>query len=354
MSAAALEATLDHEQVVVRSGRRTGLPVMIAVHSTRLGPAVGGVRIARYASPADAFVDCLRLSRGMTYKAAAVGNGTGGGKAVVPLLPSGPQQLDEALRDGLLMDLAEVVHELDGAYHVAPDVGSSTADMLRIRRRTPYVGGYSTTENGLGATTFGTAAGVEHAMLATAEHLWGTADLHGRDVVVVGFGAVGQELTRRLVAAGAKVRATDIDLTRRPAAETAGAQWVELDGAYTLETQILAPCALGGVFTSELAAALRCRAVVGSANNQLATDEVAADLAKAGIVWAPDFVANAGGVMYGTGVELHHLSPEQSRDRLKSIQSTTAEILRQSDEEATTTLAAANRIAERALAAAGQ
>ncbi|MET8537441.1 Glu/Leu/Phe/Val dehydrogenase dimerization domain-containing protein [Streptomyces sp. NPDC005065] len=353
MSSLTLETTLDHEEVVVRQGRRTGLPVIIAIHSTRLGPAVGGMRIARYASPTDALVDCLRLSRGMTYKAAAVRNGTGGGKSVVPLLPGGPQHLDGGLRDGLLLDVAELVHALDGAYYVAPDVGTSSADIQLMRRRTPYVGGYTATDDGLGTTTFGTAAGVEHAMTAAAEHLWGTPQLQGRDVVVIGFGGVGHELTKRLIAQGARVRATDVDPERRLVVKETGAQWVDLDSAYTLEADILAPCALGGVLTSQLLGSLRCRAIVGSANNQLAHDGVAEELAQAGITWAPDFVANAGGVMYASGLELHQLTPAQSLQRLASIRTTTVQVLQESAKEATTTLAIANRIVEDVLAAAG-
>jgi leucine dehydrogenase len=353
MPSRTLETTLDHEAFLVRQGRRSGLPVIIAIHSTRLGPAVGGMRIARYDSPADALVDCLRLSRGMTYKAAAVRNGTGGGKTVVPLLPGGPQRLDGQLREALLLDVAELVHDLNGAYYVAPDVGTSSADIQLMRRRTPYVGGYSATADGLGATTFGTAAGVEHAMNATAAHLWGTPHLRGRDVVVIGFGGVGHELTKRLLAQGAHVRATDVDPERRSAVETSGAQWVELDGAYTLQTDILAPCALGGAFTSELVGSLRCRAIVGSANNQLAHDAVAQDLTQARITWAPDFVANAGGVMYASGLELHQLTPKQSLQRLASIEEATARVLEDSANEATTSLAVAHRLAEHVLTAAG-
>jgi leucine dehydrogenase len=353
MSSFVLETTLDHEEVAVRQGRRTSLPIIIAIHSTRLGPAVGGMRVARYASPVEALVDCLRLSRGMTYKAAAVRNGTGGGKSVVPLLPGGPQHLDGSLREALLLDVAELVHDLGGAYFVAPDVGTSSADIQLMRRRTPYVGGYTSMEDGLGTTTFGTAAGVEHAMNAAAEHLWGVPQLQGREVVVIGFGGVGHELTKRLIAQGARVRATDTDPERRRVVEETGAQWVDLEGAYTLETDILAPCALGGVLTSQLVGSLRCRAVVGSANNQLAHDGVAEELTKAGITWAPDFVANAGGVMYASGLELHQLTPAQSLDRLASIGTTTAQVLRESANDATTPLAVANRIAEAALAATG-
>ncbi|MGW2689954.1 Glu/Leu/Phe/Val dehydrogenase dimerization domain-containing protein [Streptomyces sp. NPDC001414] len=352
MASFALETTLDHEEVKVRQGRRTGLPVIIAVHSTRLGPAVGGMRITRYTSPVDALADCLRLSRGMTYKAAAVRNGTGGGKCVVPLLPGGPQELDGDLRQGLLLDVAELVHGLGGAYFVAPDVGTTSADIQLMRRRTPYVGGYTSTDDGLGATTFGTAAGVEHAMNAAAEHLWGAPDLQGRDVVVIGFGGVGHELTRRLITRGARVRATDVDPARRMAVEATGAAWVDLQGAYTLKTDILAPCALGGVLTSQLVGSLHCRAIVGSANNQLAHDEVAEELTKANITWAPDFVTNAGGVMYASGLELHRLTPVQSLQRLASIGTTTTQVLRQSADEGRTPLAVANRIAEDALSAA--
>ena len=347
-----LEVALDHEEVAVRQGRRTGLPVIVAVHSTLLGPAVGGLRIAPYATPLDAMADCLRLSRGMTFKAASVDNGTGGGKAVVPLLPGGPRAVDGALRRSVLLDVAEVVHGLDGRYHVAPDVGTGSADMRLIRGRTPYVGGYTFESDGMGATTCGTAYGVEHAMLSTAEHRWGTRDLAGRSVAVIGFGGVGELLATLLIARGAAVTATDINPARRTVAESLGATWVPVDDPYVADVDILAPCALGGVFTSELVGRLRCRAIVGSANNQLANDMVADELTSAGIVWSPDFVTNAGGVMYGTGIELHGMSRAAANERLAVIGSSITDILRRSQRRGVSTLSAAYELANAHLSAA--
>ncbi len=347
-----LDATIDHEEVVIRKGERTGLPVIVAVHSTLLGPALGGVRLTRYDSPVDAVIDALRLSRGMTFKAAASDNGTGGGKAVVPLLPGGPQNLEGQRRKSLLLDIADVVHSLDGRYIVAPDVGTGPADMVAMRMRTPFVGGHSVTGDGLPATTYGTAGGVERAVLATARHLWHTSDLDGRSVAVIGFGAVGRRLTESLLARGAKVTTTDIDGSLREAAEELGATWIPLERAYEAEVDILAPCALGGSLTPALVPRLRCAAIVGSANNQLSTDSVAELLQKQQVVWTPDFIANAGGILYASGLELQRLPHDQAEARLDRIEDATSRTLERSAREGVTTLAAAYDIARDRLAAA--
>jgi leucine dehydrogenase len=340
-SSSKLEVSLDHEEVLVRPGVRTGLPIIVGIHSTRLGPAVGGLRITRYSSATDAVVDCLRLSRGMTLKAAAVDNGTGGGKSVVPLLPGGPQELTGGIREALLLDVADVVHSLNGRYHVAPDVGTGPTDMRRIRRRTPYVGGWDFASAGLPLTTLGTAAGVELAMLAAAAEAWGSEDIAGKRVTVVGYGGVGRRLAELLQNRGAEVTVSDIDATLRETAVGNGHKWTDLDGAYTLETDILAPCALGGFLTHELTSRIRAKVVVGSANNQLAEDTVAEALRAAGILWVPDFIANAGGLMYANGIEMHGLSKEESQDRLSRIAEAATRSLRRSRDEGITPLQAA-------------
>ncbi|MEU3986175.1 Glu/Leu/Phe/Val dehydrogenase dimerization domain-containing protein [Streptomyces sp. NPDC026672] len=347
-----LEATLDHEEVVVRKGARTGLPVIVAVHSTLLGPALGGLRVTTYDSPADAVVDALRLSRGMTFKAASVDNGTGGGKAVVPLLPGGPRRLDGQFRTSVLLDLADVVDSLGGRYVTAPDVGTGPAEMAVVRTRTSHVGGYTTMPDGGPATTFGTAGGVERAILATARHLWRSTDLTGRELVVIGFGGVGRALTRMLLERGAKVAASDIDGSLRAPAEELGASWVPLEQAYEADVDLVVPCALGGVLTPELVPRLRCRAIVGCANNQLSSDSVAELLRAKGVLWAPDFVSNAGGILYASGREIGRLTHEQAVDRLGRIEETTLQVLARSEREGVTTLAAAYDVARERLARA--
>ncbi|MET7690539.1 Glu/Leu/Phe/Val dehydrogenase dimerization domain-containing protein [Streptomyces sp. NPDC005483] len=347
-----LDATIDHEEVVIRRGERTGQPVIVAIHNTKLGPALGGVRLTRYDSPVSAVVDVLRLSRAMTFKAAASNNGTGGGKSVVPLLPGGPPRVDGQFRTSLLLDVADVVHSLGGRYIVAPDVGTGPTEMRTMRMRTPYVGGYTITAEGIPATTHGTAGGVERALLATAQHLWGTTNLDGRTIAVIGFGAVGRSLTEKLIKRGATVSTTDIDESLREQAEAVGATWIPLDTAHEAEVDILAPCALGGTLTPTLVPRLRCKAFVGSANNQLSTDSVAGSLRERNIIWTPDFIANAGGILYASGIELQHLTPEQADHRLDEIAETTTRALERSDRDGVTTLAAAYDLARERLAAA--
>lgn len=215
--------------------------------------------------------------------------------------------------------------------------------MRTMRMRTPYVGGYTITPEGIPATTHGTAGGVERALLATVQHLWGTTDLDGRTVAVIGFGAVGRSLTEKLIKRGATVSTTDIDESLREQAEAIGATWIPLDTADEAEVDILAPA---------LIPRLRCKAIVGSANNQLSTDSVAGSLRERNIIWTPDFIANAGGILYASGIELQHLTPEQADHRLDEIAETTTRALECSHRDGVTTLAAAYDLARERLAAA--
>lgn len=298
----------DHEHLQLKPGKRTGLPIMIAIHSTLLGPAIGGLRIKHYEYSIDGLNDCLRLSEAMTYKAAAINSGTGGGKAVVPL-PIGFELTPER-REALLLDVAEHIHALNGAYFAGPDVGTGPNDMDFMYRRTPWIGGRSREAGGAGGTTFGTFAGVDSALRAAVATTFGRDSMAGLKVSILGLGGVGSLLARQLAVEGVKLTVTDIDESQRELATELGAHWLAPDDALQTQCDLLMPCALGGVFNETTVTALQCRLICGAANNQLAHDSVARLLNLRGIAYVPDFIANAGGLMYAVAVELHHRSEE--------------------------------------------
>jgi glutamate dehydrogenase/leucine dehydrogenase len=330
-----------HEQVVWCRHQPSGLRAVIALHSTALGPALGGVRFKPYATEDEALRDVLRLSRGMTYKNAAAGLDLGGGKAVIIGDP-------RALRsEALFRAYGRFVHGLSGRYLTAEDVGTTIDDMALIRRETPYVTGTATQLGGYGDPSPATAVGVLHAMGAVAERLWGDDDLTGRHVVVSGVGKVGGALAGHLVEAGAKVTVADIDPGRVGAVASAiGADVVAPADAHTVPCDVFSPCALGAVLTAATIPELRCAAVVGSANNQLGEEADAERLAQAGIVYVPDFVANAGGVI-NIAEELRGYDADRALHAVGAIRATTAAVLATAGAEGITTEAAANRIAER-------
>lgn len=282
-----------HEQVVFIADAPSGLRAVIAVHSTALGPSLGGIRFWRYASEADAVADVLRLSEAMTLKAAAAGLHQGGGKAVV--LVDDP---DEPRSVELLHALGRAIDELGGRYLAAEDVGATTRDMDVIDEVTPWVTGVSDERGGSGDPSPLTAVGVVAAMRATLTEMDGSPDLAGRRVAVQGVGHVGSHLVALLTAAGAEVVVADINEERaRSIAALHGADVVTAVDVLEVECDVLAPCALGGVIGDDEVPRLRCRAVCGAANNQLVAADVDDALAARGILFAPDFVANAGGII---------------------------------------------------------
>ena len=270
-----------------------------------LGPALGGVRMWRYPDLEAAVADALRLARGMTLKAAAAGLDLGGGKGVV-WTAERPRALSPALRHEILLDFGDLVESLDGRYVTAEDVGTGSADMTTIATRTRHVVGLPAEAGGVGDPSPFTAAGVDAAMRACAERRFGTSDLRGLSVVVIGLGHVGARLAERLADAGARLTVTDVDPGKREFARRLGADWIEPEDAVTASCDILAPCALGGVISAANASAIRAAIVCGAANNQLTDDELAVHLAQRGIVYAPDFLANSGGLITCYG-ELHDL-----------------------------------------------
>ncbi len=284
--------TPSHEEVLRVSDAATGLVAFIAIHSTQLGPAAGGLRMKPYASEEAALTDALRLSHGMTFKNAAAGLPLGGGKAVI----MGDPATDKS--DALLAAFGSAIAALRGRYWTAEDMGMSPADMAVIASATRFVAGLPDGEFASGDPSPVTAKGIFNAIRCTAKHRFGSADLSGRHVAVQGLGHVGWDLTAQLHAAGAKLTVADIDPARaNEAAERFGAEVLDPTQIVTAKADILAPCAIGGILNPETIPLLQVKAVAGGANNQLATPADGDALQKRGILYAPDYVANAGGII---------------------------------------------------------
>ncbi len=338
---------LDHEELVVRRGRRTGATVIVAIHSTVLGPALGGVRMWPYDLPADGVGDALRLARGMTHKAAAAGLDLGGGKGVI-CSPSGNGSVSPVLRREMLLDFADLVESAEGRYITAEDVGVGPEDMVAIAECTNHVTGLPPAAGGTGDPSPFTAMGVEAAMRACVAHRRGTSELRGLGVVVLGLGHVGSRLAMRLAEAGARLTVSDTDTRKRALAARLGARWVEPGEGVTTACDVLAPCALGGVIDRSTAGKLRAEIVCGAANNQLAAEELAEVLAARGILYAPDFIANAGGLI-NVYRELHGYDEDWAREHALGIEETIGRILFAAAARGLTPLAAAYEIARERL-----
>jgi leucine dehydrogenase len=307
----------EHEQLVVRTGRRSGMTTMVALHSTAAGPAVGGCRMKAYAEITDAVTDVLRLSRAMTLKCAAAGLPHGGAKSVIVV----DRPLTPELRRAVLLDHADLINEFGGAYRAGPDVGTGPDDMLVFRERTPYAYCLPEEHGGTGSSSGPTARGVLAALRAAAQHVFGTSDLTGRKVVISGFGSVGELIARNLT--GADVIVSDVDERRR----TGEFGWVQPELAYRTPADVLVPAAVGGVLSPEVVRELDVRLVVGPANNQLTDDGVADLLAERGIVWVPDHVASAGGVIYTLAREDDGADHETALKRVDAIEETVRRLL---------------------------
>ena len=281
-----------HEQVLYGSDPESGLKAIIAIHDTALGPSLGGTRFYPYEDEAAALTDVLRLSEGMTLKAAAAGLDLGGGKAVI----IGDPRRDKSER--LFRAFGRIVDSLQGRYITAEDVGTTTDDMEWIRRETRWALGTPVSEGGSGDPSPATARGLHAALKAVAEHLWGDRDLSHRRIAVQGVGKVGYAFVRLLTEERAEVIVADIsdEAVDRAVAEL-GAKSVPLEEISAVDCDVFSPCALGAVLNERTIPGLACEAVVGSANNQLATEADADRLEQRGILYAPDFVVNAGGLI---------------------------------------------------------
>jgi leucine dehydrogenase len=294
-----------------------------------------------YGDTREAIRDALRLSRAMTFKSAVAGLPLGGGKGVI-MLPPGAHALAPERRRDALLDFGDGVAQLDGRYVTAEDVGTSDGDMTVIAERTEHVAGLALERGGSGDPSPWTALGVETAIRVAAERTWGSGDLSGRSIAVVGLGHVGGRLARGLVAGGARLIVADVAPAKRALADELGADWAEPAEALRAEVDIVAPCALGGVIDHETIPTLRCRVVAGAANNQLASEELAGELRARGILWVPDFVANAGGIInISVELEPNGYDPERARERVIAIGDTVRAVLEEAEANGTDTLVAA-------------
>ncbi|WP_308190213.1 Glu/Leu/Phe/Val dehydrogenase dimerization domain-containing protein [Amycolatopsis sp. GM8] len=336
-----------HEQVIFCQDERSGLRAIIGIHHTGLGPALGGTRFYPYRSEQAALADVLRLSEGMTYKAAAVGLPLGGGKCVIigdPLVRKTPE---------LLHAYGRFVDSLAGRYITAADLGTTAEDMDEVGTATRHVVGRTEQAGGSGDTGWSTAYGVFQAMRAAAAVQWGTTGLAGRTVGVEGAGKVGYHLIGLLTAAGAQVVVTDPAdgaLQRIRAAYDS----VRVSSAVIEDPiDVYAPCALGSTLTPASANALRASVVCGAANNQLQDRTVAATLADRGVVWVPDYIANAGGLIQANGERLGK-SPQDVRADIEAISTSVTDVIVQAGQTGVTTAAVADAMARQRLARAAR
>lgn len=326
-----------HERVLFCRDPEAGYRGVIAIHSTAAGRAAGGTRLWPYASEEAAVEDALRLSRGMTYKNVMAGLPLGGGKSVIFSEPG----MD---REAVFRAHGRFVESLGGRYVTAEDVGTSPADMEVIRRETEHVAGIVSDPSPR------TAHGVVRAMQAAAFHRWGSDDLTGRTVAIQGCGNVGFHLALELHGLGARLVVTDLDAGRvRRTVEATGAQAMGLDEILDVEADVLAPCALGGILSPETVPRLRVEIVAGAANNQLRDPEDGDRLRNRDILYVPDYVANAGGVIGGCA-ELLGWSGAEMKERVERIYDTLLEVLRLAGEQDVPPHAAADRLVERRLA----
>jgi leucine dehydrogenase len=337
-----------HERMEAVRGPRSGLFVVVALHSSVLGSAIGGARLWTYPHWHDAVGDALRLSAAMTRKNAVAGLDSGGGKAVLALEPG--TTLDADRRRAAFLDLGDVVETFGGLYRTAEDVGSSTTDMLVVRERTRHVVGLPSSAGGAGDPSGATAAGVFESIRATLERVTGAPDVVGRHVVVSGLGHVGGRLAGRLYEAGARLTVTDVDPSKRSLARELGATWAEPGTEHLVPADVFAPAGVGGVLTTEVIDALAAAAVCGPANNPLASHDGGDRLAARGILYAPDFVVNAGGVIYLDLESKRAGTHEEILGRVAGIGDTLRGVYDAAERRGVTPLEAADALAEERLA----
>jgi len=343
-------AESGHEQVVFCHDKPTGLRAIIAIYSTALGPGLGGTRFYPYASEAEAVHDALELSRGMAYKNALAGLDNGGGKAVI----WGDPEKDKT--EPLLRAYGRFVESLGGRYYTACDVGTYVRDMDVVARETRFVTGRSEANGGAGDSSVLTAYGVFQGMRAAAEHQWGTTSLSGRTVGIAGLGKVGKHLTKHLLDDGASVVATDVSERALAWARENYPQVTlvaDADALIREPIDVYAPCALGGALSDDTVPVLRATIVAGAANNQLAHPGIEKLLAERGVLYAPDYVVNSGGVIQ-VADEIHGFNFERAKLRAAGIYDTTRQILQVAAAEGVPPAVAADRLAERRMADVGR
>ncbi len=337
-------STMGHEQVVLCHDESCGYRGIIAIHSTTLGPALGGTRFWQYATSEEAIVDALRLARGMTYKNAVAGLNLGGGKAVI----IGDNKTTR--RELIFRAHGRFVESLGGRYITAEDVGTSTHDMDFVHMDTNHVAGLAGRS---GDPSPVTAHGVFRSIQASAMYRWGSDDLEGKTVTLQGCGHVGYYLAKELSAAGAKLIVTDIDAERvRSVVDEFGAKAVDLDEIYSAKADIFAPCALGGIINDKTIPKLKVEIVSGAANNQLLEARHGDELEERDILYAPDYVANAGGVINVYG-ELAGWDSSRALRQAAEIYDTVLHVFEIAKQDGVPTYQAADRLAERRLKGVG-
>jgi leucine dehydrogenase len=341
-----LIGTEEHESIHFGVDQPTGLRSIVAIHSTTLGPALGGTRFFDYPNEEAAVVDVLRLSKGMTYKAACAGLPFGGGKAVIIGNP------DEIGTEALFHAYGRFVESLGGEYITAEDVGTTVPNMAIVATETSYVSGLPRDAGGSGDPSPATARGVVAAIEAVSLHLWKTDELAGRRVAIKGVGKVGMSLAERLAGKGVELVVADIDEQSAHHAEhELGAKVTSIADIHMVDCDIFAPCALGADLNVVTIPQLSCAAIAGSANNQLATDGDGDRLRQAGIVYAPDFVVNAGGII-NIAAEKGGYSPARAAEMIDRVRLNVAEILDKAEELDIDTHSAAELVAEMRIEAA--
>ncbi|MET1078229.1 MAG: Glu/Leu/Phe/Val dehydrogenase dimerization domain-containing protein [Pseudomonas sp.] len=340
----------QHEQVVYGHDAKSGLKAIIAIHNTRLGPALGGCRMYPYADDEQALRDVLRLSRGMTYKSALANLPLGGGKAVI----IGDPRKDKS--EALFQAMGDFVNSLGGRYITAADSGTGVAEMQTMAERTRHVGGAVSREGFDGRVSTGdpspaTAYGVFIGVQVAVQHRLGRNDLKGLKVAIQGLGQVGFDLARQLKQAGAELWVHDIqEVNVRRAVEQLGAFAVGEQDIYGLDVDVFAPCAMGGIINLQSLEALRAPVIAGAANNQLADAQLAEELQRRGVLYAPDYAINAGGII-DIGYERSGGSTAQLKAHIESIGDTLRLIFQRADREGRTTTSIADSLAHERLAA---
>ncbi|MEP6262721.1 MAG: amino acid dehydrogenase [Gillisia sp.] len=330
----------DHEQVVFCNDKDTGLRAIIGIHNTVLGPALGGTRMWNYASEWEALNDVLRLSRGMTYKSAITGLNLGGGKAVL-IGDAKTQKTPELMRK-----FGEFVHSLSGKYITAEDVGMETSDMDIVREVTPFVTGISESKGGAGNPSPITAYGVFMGMKAAAKHKYGSDDLDGKKILVQGIGHVGESLVEHLSNEGAIVYIADINPAKLEEVSKKYSAKIYTEDVYAADVDIYAPCALGATINDETILRMKAGIIAGAANNQLADENIHGKLLQErGILYAPDFLINAGGII-NVYAELEGYDKAEIMRKTENIYNTTLEILKTAEARNIPTHFAALQIAQ--------
>ncbi len=329
-----------HEQVVFFNHKASGLRAIVAIHNTTLGPALGGLRMWPYSSEADAIKDVLRLSRGMTYKAAVAGLNLGGGKAVL----IGDPERDKS--EALFRALGRFIGSLGGRYITAEDVGTTVEDMEYIFQETDRVVGVHPVHGGSGDPSPFTAHGTLHGIRACVNLKFGHTELNKLTYAVQGAGSVGGKLVALLRQLGAKVFVSDLNQDRvHQLVEEHGAEPVPMNEIYDVDADVFAPCALGGIINGDTVPRLRCKVVAGSANNQLESEDWGTELERRGILYAPDYAINSGGLI-NVALELQGYDRSRAHQAIETIYTNLTNIFRIAERDGISSWMAANRLAE--------